>query len=34
MKSLLSAAIALAAGATLIAGCGESRSDRMGERPG
>lgn len=34
MKSLLSAMIALAAGASLIAGCGESRTDRVGERPG
>jgi hypothetical protein len=34
MKTLLSAAIALAVGATLIAGCNQSGSDRVGERPG
>src|SRR5262249_50069456 len=34
MKKLLSAVFALVLGATMIAGCSESRSDRVGERPG
>jgi len=34
MKKLLSAVFAVALGATMIAGCSESRSDRVGERPG
>jgi hypothetical protein len=34
MKKLLIAVTALLTGATLMAGCSESRSDRMGERPG
>ena len=34
MKKLLSAVFAVALGATMIAGCSESRSDRVGEHPG
>jgi len=34
MKRLLMSTIAFIAGASLMAGCSESRSDRMGERPG
>ncbi len=34
MKKLLSAVFALALGTMMMAGCSESRSDRVGERPG
>jgi hypothetical protein len=34
MKRLLIAVTALLTGASLMVGCSESRSDRLGERPG
>ncbi len=34
MKRLLIAVTALLTGASLLVGCSESRSDRLGERPG